>query len=99
RGCSVAKVGAGVAELVGLHAPLWDAPVLREHPQFSSSGLADPSVLAEALKGVVPGFIDRYAPRFAPDEVDFSERLAASARGWIEARPATHSLVHSDYRP
>ena len=50
QGCSVAQVEAAVHELVGLHAPLWDAPLLHEHPQFSSSGLADPSVLAEALQ-------------------------------------------------
>jgi aminoglycoside phosphotransferase (APT) family kinase protein len=92
-------VEAAVGELVGLHAPLWDASVLDEHPQFSSSELTDPGVLAGALQGVVPGFIDRYGHAFAPDEVDFYERLASSARGWIEARPAPRSLVHSDFRP
>ncbi len=99
QGCSVPQVEAAVHELVGLHAPLWDAPLLHEHPQFSSSGLADPSVLAEALQAVVPGFVERYGHAFAPDEVDFYERLATSARGWIEARPKARSLVHSDFRP
>src|SRR3954452_11304539 len=94
QGCTVVQVEAAVQELVGLHAPLWDAPVLHEHPQFSSSGLADPNVLVEALKGVVPGFVERYGHAFAPDEIDFYERLATSARGWIEARPASRSLVH-----
>jgi aminoglycoside/choline kinase family phosphotransferase len=99
RGCSVAQVEAAVQELVGLHAPLWDSPVLHEHPQFSSSELADPAILAEALNGVVPGFVDRYGDAFEPDEVDFYVRLGTSARGWIEARPTAHSLVHSDFRP
>jgi aminoglycoside/choline kinase family phosphotransferase len=99
QGCTVAQVEAAVQELVGLHAPLWDAPVLQEHPQFGSSGLADPTVLAGALQGVVPGFVERYGHAFAPEEVDFYERLATSARGWIEARPSAHSLVHSDFRP
>jgi aminoglycoside/choline kinase family phosphotransferase len=100
QGCTVAQVEAAVQELVGLHAPLWDAPVLREHPLFSStSGLADPSVLAGALQAVVPGFVERYGPQLAADEVEFYERLTTSARGWIEARPQSHSLVHSDYRP
>jgi hypothetical protein len=99
QGCSVAQVEAAVRELVGLHAPLWDAPVLKDHPQFSSSGLADPTVLADALQGVVPGFIERYGHAFAPDEVAFYQRLATAARGWIEARPSGRSLVHSDFRP
>ena len=71
----------------------------REHPQFSSSGLADPNVLVDALQAVVPGFLERYGHAFAPDEVDFYERLATSARGWIDARPPARSLVHSDFRP
>ncbi|HEY3672503.1 MAG TPA: phosphotransferase [Acidimicrobiia bacterium] len=102
QGCTVAQVEAAVQELVGLHAPRWDAAVLHEHPQFSSSsssGLADPEVLAGALQAVVPGFIERYGPALAPAEVDFYERLTTSARGWIEARPKARSLVHSDYRP
>jgi aminoglycoside/choline kinase family phosphotransferase len=98
-GCTVAQVEAAVQELVGLHAPLWDARVLHEHPQFSSSGLADPNVLVDALQAVVPGFVERYGHAFAPDEVEFYERLTTSARGWIEARPSAHSLVHSDFRP
>jgi Ecdysteroid kinase-like family len=100
QGCTVAQVEAAVQELVGLHAPLWDSPVLHEHPRFTSNrGLADPDVLAGALQAVVPGFIERYGASFAPDEVDFYERLTTSARGWIEARPDGRSLVHSDYRP
>ncbi len=100
QGCTVPQVEAAVHELVGLHAPLWDAPVLHEHPQFSAtSGLADPGVLAGALQAVVPGFVERYGDAFEPDEVDFYERLATSARGWIEARPEPRSLVHSDFRP
>jgi aminoglycoside/choline kinase family phosphotransferase len=100
EGCTVPQVEAAVHELVGLHAPLWGSPVLHEHPQFASNrGLADPEVLAGALQAVVPGFVERYGPSFAPDEVDFYERLTTSARGWIEARPEGRSLVHSDYRP
>ena len=77
QGCTVPQVEAAVHELVGLHAPLWDAPVLHEHPQFSATnGLADPGVLAGALQAVVPGFVERYGDAFEPDEVDFYERLA-----------------------
>jgi hypothetical protein len=99
RGCTVPEVESAVRELVGLHAPFWDSPELDDHACFAGHAFADPTVLAEGLQGVVPGFVERYADAFAPDEVDFYERLATSARGWIEARPASRSLVHSDYRP
>ena len=48
---------------------------------------------------MVPGFLDRYAATFAPDEVAFYERFGESAGNWFAARPAGRSLVHSDYRP
>jgi Phosphotransferase enzyme family len=99
RGCTVAQVEAAVLQLVGLHAPFWDSPELEEHACFVGHELADPTMLAEGLKAVVPGFIERYGHAFAPEEVDFYDRLATSARGWIEARPRSRSLVHSDYRP
>src|SRR5205085_4780738 len=54
---------------------------------------------AAGLRAVVPGFVERYGDAFAPDEVDFYERFGASPEGWIAARPAARSLVHSDYRP
>jgi len=99
RGCTVAQVEAAVHELVGLHAPLWDSAELETHACFGGNALADPALLEAGLQAVVPGFVERYGHAFAPDEVDFYERLATSARGWIDARPASRSLVHSDYRP
>ncbi len=99
RGCTVPEIEAAVQELVGLHAPFWDSAELAEHACFVGHDLADPTILADALRAVVPGFVDRYGHAFAPDEVEFYERLGADARGWIDARPASRSLVHSDYRP
>src|SRR4051812_7597492 len=99
RGCTVPQVEAAVSELVGLHAPFWDSAELDAHPCFQGHDLADPSMLAEGLKAVVPGYIDRNGPAFAPDEIDFYKRLATSARAWIQPRPASRTLVPSDYRP
>ncbi len=101
QGCSVAQVEAAVQELVGLHAPCWDAPVLRTHPRFGGAGsaLGDPSVLGDAFTAVVPGFVERYGAALAPDEVAFYQRLGESATKWISARPKARSLVHSDFRP
>jgi hypothetical protein len=98
-GCTVAQVEAAVQELVGLHAPFWDSPELERHPCFTGHDLADPSMLAEGLRAVVPGFVGRYGHAFAPDEADFYERFGRAPEGWIAARPRARSLVHSDYRP
>ena len=99
RGCTVGQVEAAVRELVGLHAPLWDADELETHACFADRVNVEPELLVAGLQAVVPGFLDRYAATFAPDEVAFYERFGKSVGNWFAARPAGRSLVHSDYRP
>jgi hypothetical protein len=99
RGCNVEQVEAAVRELVGLHAPLWDAPELATHTCFAGHDGLAPDLVAAGLGAVVPGFLDRYAAAFAPDEVRFYERLGGSAANWFAARPAARTLAHSDFRP
>ena len=48
---------------------------------------------------VVPGFLERYAAAFAPDEIAFYERFGESAGNWFGARARARTLVHSDFRP
>ena len=99
RGCTVEQVEAAVRELVGLHAPLWDAPELDSHECFADRINVEPDLLVAGLQHVVPGFLDRYGPAFASDEVAFYERFGQSVGNWFAARPAPRSLVHSDFRP
>jgi Phosphotransferase enzyme family len=99
QGCTVEQVETALGELVGLHAPLWDAPELDTHPCFAPRGGFDPELVAAGLSGVVPGFLDRYQGAFSPDEIAFYQRLAEGASGWFAARPEPRTLVHSDFRP
>ena len=99
RGCTVGQVEAAVLELVGLHAPFWDAPELQTHECFADRGTVEPELLVGGLQAVVPGFIERYGAAFAPDEVAFYERFGKEAGNWFAARTTPRSLVHSDFRP
>ena len=98
QGCTVAQVEAAVAELVGLHAPLWDDAGLETHPCFADGAMVDPEALVAGLQMVVPGFVDRYGAALAPDEVAFYERFGDGAGNWFAARAPRRTLVHSDYR-
>lgn len=100
RGCTVGQVEAAVRELVGLHAPRWDAD-LGNHACFGGGGGSGltPDLLAATLQSVVPGFLERYAAAFTPDAVAFYERFTQSAANWFAARPTPRTLIHSDYRP
>jgi ecdysteroid kinase len=99
RGCTLDQVEAGVRELVGLHAPLWDSDEVANHACFGSGAEFRPDDLAAGLAVAVPGFLDRYGAALARDEVDFYERFAAGAGSWFAARAPAHTLVHSDFRP
>jgi hypothetical protein len=99
RGCTLEQVEAGVRELVGLHAPLWDSEDVATHACFGGGAEFRPDDLAAGLGVAVPGFLDRYAAAFAPDEVAFYEGFAGSAGNWLAARAPAHTLVHSDFRP
>jgi Ser/Thr protein kinase RdoA (MazF antagonist) len=99
RGCTVAQVEAAVGELVGLHAPLWDALEFLDHACFGDREGFDPELVALGLEAVVPGFLERYGAALASDEIAFYERLGPGAANWFAARPAPRTLVHSDFRP
>ncbi|MCB0993619.1 MAG: phosphotransferase [Acidimicrobiales bacterium] len=98
-GCSVEQVHDAVTELVGLHAPLWDAPELADHPCFAAATVTDPELLGAGISATIPGFLERYAAALDADAVDFFHRLAGGSAAWFAARPASRTLVHSDYRP
>ena len=98
-GCSVEQVEIAVAELVGLHAPFWDSPEVTGHACFGGGPSIDPELVALGIAGVVPGFLERYAHAFAPEEIDFFERLAAQSAAWYAARPVPRTVIHADYRP
>ena len=87
RGCTVGQVEAAVRELVGLHAPLWDAEELETHACFADRVSVEPELLVVGLQAVVPGFLDRYGATFAPDEVGFYERLGGVGRQLVRGPP------------
>jgi hypothetical protein len=98
-GCTIEQVETAVAALVGLHATFWDAPEVTGHACFGSGPSIDPELVALGVAGAVPGFLERYAHAFAPDEIDFFHRLAEHSANWYAARPAPRALIHADYRP
>lgn len=98
-GCTVEQVETAVAALVELHATFWGSPEITGHACFGPGPAIDPELVALGMAGAVPGFLERYAHAFAPDEIDFLHRLGEHSANWYAARPAPRSLIHADYRP
>jgi hypothetical protein len=85
------------AELVKLHAPLWNDPRLR-----SLSWLADPAraqVLFDAVAPAIEPFKEAYGHRLEPEHVALVERLGPKAGTWpAKALVDPLAVIHGDYR-
>jgi len=97
-GCSPEIARAAVLELVGLHAPSWRDESLRG-PEW----LGEPNEVSVELgrmlyKANLPGFLDRYGARLAPDEAAILAAAAESKGPPFELLGEAWSLVHVDYR-
>jgi len=96
--CTLDDARAAVRNLVGLHAPRWNDPSLREHAFLGEGGASNAEFLGAVHVQATGQFIERYAD--ALDAADIATlRAAADATAiWYVMRPEPFSLVHGDYR-
>ena len=61
--------------------------------------LNQPNPLNQALlTALLPGFLERYGDRIAPEHAEVCERFVAVADAWAADRRPPLGLVHGDYR-
>ncbi len=93
-GCSVERASLAMAALADLHAPL-----LGDESLGASTWLNRPSPIGQALVAqLLPGFVERYDGRVAPEHQALCERLVASLDSWLAQRDGPQGLVHGDFR-
>lgn len=97
-GCAPDVARAAVQELVGLHAPSWQDESLR-----GQEWLGEPSDMTVQMgrmlyKTNLPGFLQRYGDRLAPDEAAILEAVGDSKGPPFGLLRDAWSLVHIDYR-
>ncbi len=93
-GCTVAEAQLAMRALARVHAP-----VLGNLHVGTAPWLNQESPLNQALVGMLlPGFLERYEGRIAPEHVEVCERFAAAVDGWAADRRQPLGLVHGDYR-
>lgn len=93
-GCSVPEAHAAMLALARVHAP-----VLGDLHVGTKGWLNQPSPLNQALlTALLPGFLERYADRIAPEHADLARRFVPVIDAWAADRRPPLGLVHGDFR-
>ena len=98
-GCTRDQAADAVANLAGLHAPLWGSPILAEHSSWL--GRLDASAgefLGELMVGATEQFIDAYADALSSEDAATLRAAAALIGRWSSAEIDIVSITHGDYR-
>ena len=97
-GCSAEVARAAVTELVGLHAPTWCDPKLRDLEWLGVANDATVAIGRALYQAQLAPFFDRFRARLEPDEVAIIERVAGSQGPPFDLLGDVFSVVHVDYR-
>lgn len=98
EGCSIERARTSVMNLVGLHAPRWNDPQLRELDFLMQPSEAMATGMGKVLARSTKAFIERYAQVLGDDDVATLMQAAEVARAWLLARPEPFTVIHGDYR-
>jgi hypothetical protein len=97
-GCSVSLARAAIANLVGLHAPRWGDPALRDLDFLMRPSEPMAAMLQDALVGATEAFVDRYRAVLAVADVAILRAVAEVIARWQLTRLEPSAVVHGDYR-
>jgi len=97
-GCSLAQARASIANLVGLHAPLWSDAKLHDHDFLMRPDAARSAMLGAALARATEGFIERYETQLGDGAAATLRDVAAVIGAWQVAQLEPFAVIHGDYR-
>lgn len=97
-GCSAAEAALAMDELAKLHAPRWGDPAAARIPWLNRNSAASLREGAGVLPALLPGFLERYADRLAPEHVRVAEAFVPRLAMWFDARREPFTVQHGDYR-
>ena len=98
-GCSPMVARAALQELVGLQSAGWCNSSLQELKWLYDADKIDLVDTMKLYRQTLPGFVERYGPNLAADEVAIIQQVGAAASTPLNAAfPDIFSLLHVDYR-
>jgi hypothetical protein len=97
-GCTLAQAELALEELAKLHAPRWGDQRLAALPWLNRNTPEALAVSSALLPALLPGFLERYASRLAPEHTAAAERFMRSLGAWLADREPPFAIQHGDYR-
>jgi Phosphotransferase enzyme family len=98
-GCTPDQAADAVANLAGLHAPLWRSPVLEQHAKWLRPlDEAAGNFLGELMVGATDQFVHLYDAALGPANAATLRASAALIGRWSSAGADIMSITHGDYR-
>lgn len=97
-GCSHPDAVTAIGELVGLHAPLWDDPSLKELPWLHRDRTGQQMFYLGLLPQLWEGFRQRYADSLGAEVHEAGDQLFARLEDFILGDTEPWTVVHGDYR-
>jgi hypothetical protein len=97
-GCTPTEAGLAMDELANLHAPRWADRAAAALPWLNRNSTASLREGTGVLPALLPGFLDRYADRLAPEHVRMAEAFVPRLADWFDGRREPFAVQHGDYR-
>ena len=97
-GCSPEQAVTAVKELVGLHAPLWDEPSLKDLPWLHRDRAGQQLFYLGLLPQLWDGFRERYSGVLGADVHEAGDLLFARLSDFLLGDTEPWTVVHGDYR-
>lgn len=98
EGCSIERARSSIMNLVGLHAPRWNDPQLRDLDFLMQPSEAMATLMGKILARATKGFVERYAGALGEEDVATLQDAAQVATAWHLARLEPFTVIHGDYR-
>ena len=96
--CGPDVAAAVLTEMAGLHAPCWERPELAALEWLNRNTPDTGAFLAALVSSLLPGFLERYADRLAPEHQDVCRQFVAHLASWVGGRGGPHTVSHGDFR-
>jgi hypothetical protein len=103
QGDQIAACGPDVAaavleEMAGLHAPCWESSELAALDWLNRNSPDADVFMATMVGSLLPGFLERYADRLAPEHAALCQTFVAHLPEWMSSRVGPRTASHGDFR-